>query len=154
MGFNSRFKGLKTVNVTHIKKNLLSLQWQAQICIVFKLKIKVLCRFRAGGRMISVYFLVRTICWKTIRPAVVPTQPPFHLITWVLSTQENSRLVWSYHSPYLGLRLKGVELYLYLPCMFLWCGEEQLCLLISFVKQRCFETKLLLRIPITDIIFE
>ena len=37
--------------------------------------------------MISVYFLPGTICCKTIRPAVVSTQPPFQLITWVLSTQ-------------------------------------------------------------------
>jgi hypothetical protein len=37
--------------------------------------------------MISVYFLAGTNCCKTIRPAVVPTEPPFHWITWVLSTQ-------------------------------------------------------------------
>lgn len=37
--------------------------------------------------MISVYFLAGTICCKTVRPSVVPTQPPFQLITWVLSTQ-------------------------------------------------------------------
>lgn len=37
--------------------------------------------------MIIVYFLAGTRYCKTSRPAMVPTQSPFHLITWVLSTQ-------------------------------------------------------------------
>jgi len=104
------------------------------------LKKKVLCTFRPGAGWSAFISWQGQVIAKRADRRWCPHSPHF------------SRLLWPYHSPYLGPRLKGVELYLYFRYMLLWCGQEQICLLLSFVKQMCFEPKLLLRIQITDTI--
>jgi hypothetical protein len=74
--------------------------------------------------MVSVYFLAGTICYKTIRPAVVSTQPPFQLITWVLSTQvkQPARVVIPLTIFRKEVKMSGVLLLLPLYAIKVWTG--------------------------------